>query len=138
MTSTTQHQAQTSTPDLPPHLAAELRALEELASRHRREYVRLRTIELAKLKGETPRFTRDRMTREQLAELPPVLDANGVTLEQGMKVRCPDGMRARVERVDKRSRRCVVDREDGTKKMTVARRLTVLGPRRKTAASDAA
>lgn len=116
---------------LPPHLAAELRALEELAARHRREYVRLRTIELAKLKGETPRFTRDRMTREQLAQLPPVLDANDVPLEVGMKVRCPDGMRARVERVDKRSKRCVVEREDGSKKMTVATRLTALNVRRR-------
>lgn len=116
---------------MPAHLVAELRALEELAARHRREYVRLRTIELAKLKGETPRFTRNRMTREQLDSLPPVLDANGVPLDVGMKVRCPDGLKATIERVDKRSRRCVVEREDGSKKMTVARRLTAKNVRRR-------
>lgn len=120
-----------ATLDTPAELAAELAALQQLAVRHRREYIRLRTIELAKLKGEAPRFTRDRMTTEQLAELPDVADANGVVLERGMKVRCPDGVHATVRRVDKRSKRCVVDRKDGTAKMTVAKRLTVIGARGK-------
>lgn len=115
----------TATLEAPQELAAELAALQQLAVRHRREYMRLRTLELAKLTGETPRFTRDRMTPEQLAALPDVTDSEGTVLEPGMKVRCPDGVRATVRRVDKRSKRCVVDRADGTAKMTVAKRLTV-------------
>lgn len=119
----------TATLEAPAELAAELSALQQLAVKHRREYMRLRTIELAKITGEPVRFTRDRFTAEQLAELPNVTDSNDVVLEAGMKVRCPDGVRAVVERVDKRSRRCVVDRADGTKKMTVAKRLTVQVPK---------
>lgn len=117
----------TATLEAPAELAAELSALQQLAVRHRREYMRLRTIELAKLTGATPRFTRDRMTAEQLAALPPVTDSEGTILETGQRVRCPDGVRAVVRRVDKRSRRCVVDRADGQAKMTVATRLTILG-----------
>jgi hypothetical protein len=121
----------TATLDMPQELVAELRALEALAARHRREYVRLRAIEMAKLTGEPVKFTRDRMTQKELAELPPVLDANGVELAPGMKVRTPDGVRAEIVRVDKRSKRCVVDRADGQRKMTVARRLTALNVRRR-------
>lgn len=123
----------TATLEAPAELAAELSALQQLAVKHRREYMRLRTIELAKITGEPVRFTRDRMTAEQLAELPDVTDANDVVLEAGMKVKCPDGVRATVERVDKRSRRCVVDRADGTKKMTVAKRLVVQVPKPRSA-----
>ncbi len=119
----------TATIEAPAELAAELSALQQLAVRHRREYMRLRTIELAKLTGTQPKFTRDRMTREQLAALPPVTDSEGTVIEPGMKVVAPDGVRATVRRVDKRSRRCVVDRTDGTAKMTVAKRLTVVQPR---------
>lgn len=114
----------------PIELLADLSALQQLAVRHRREYMRLKTAELAKLQGVPVRFTRDRMTKEQLDALPPVLDSAGVELVAGQKVRCPDGVRAVIERVDKRSRRCVVDRVDGTKKMTVASRLTVVGGRK--------
>lgn len=113
----------------PPELAAELAALQALAAKHRQEYVRLRTLELAKLTGEPVRFRRDRMTAEQLAALPPVADVNGVELRPGAKVRCPDGVRGVVQRVDKRSKRCVVERADGTCKMTVAARLTAVGRR---------
>src|SRR4051812_31595125 len=91
-------------------LAAELAALQALATKHRREYTRLRTIELARMRGETPRFTRDRMTREQLAALPPVVDSAGVELAPGQTVKCPDGVMGKVLRVDKRSKRAVVDR----------------------------
>jgi hypothetical protein len=124
--------------EIPPHLKAELAALEALAARHRSEYVRLRTIELAKLRGESPRFTRDRMTREQLAELPPVTDVHGVELRPGQRVKCPDGVHARVVRVDKRSKRAVVERQDGQTKMTVSRRLTVMGVRRAPSTTAAA
>lgn len=113
--------------DVPTELVAELTALQLLAVKHRREYMRLRTQELAKLTGQPVRFTRDRMTPAQLAELPDVLDSTGAVLEAGQKVKCPDGVRAEIERVDRRSRRCVVDRVDGTKKMTVATRLTIVG-----------
>lgn len=106
-------------------LAAELAALQALATKHRREYTRLRTIELARMRGETPRFTRDRMTREQLAALPPVVDSAGVELAPGQTVKCPDGVMGKVLRVDKRSKRAVIDRRDGTRKMTVAARLHV-------------
>lgn len=108
-----------------PELQAEFAALQALATKHKREYIRLRTIELAKLTGRPVRFTRDRMTRAQLEELPPVVDSQGVVLDVGMRVKCPDGLKAKVVRVDKRSKRCVVDRSDGTRKMTVAKRLTV-------------
>lgn len=121
--------------EAPAELVAELTALQQLAVKHRREYIRLRTVELAKLTGQPVRFTRDRMTPAQLAELPDVTDANGVTLVTGMKVKCPDGVRAIVRRVDKRSRRCVVDRADGTSKMTVANRLTVQLPKPRSTAA---
>lgn len=124
----------TATLEAPAELAAEFAALQELANRHRREYMRLRTRELAKLTGQPVRFTRDRMTAEQLAALPEVVDANGVVLRPGMKVKCPDGVRAVVQRVDKRSRRCVVERADGLMKMTVAHRLTANAPRKRAAA----
>lgn len=120
-----------ATIEAPAELAAELSALQQLAVRHRREYMRLRTIELARLTGTQPKFTRDRMTQEQLAALPPVTDSKDVVLAAGMKVTCPDGVRAVIERVDKRSRRCVVVRADGTKKMTVAKRLTAQAARRR-------
>lgn len=120
-----------ATLEAPQELAAEFAALQALAVKHRREYMRLKTIELAKLRGETPRFTRDRMTAEQLAALPDVTDSAGTVLEAGQKVRCPDGVKATVRRVDKRSKRCVVDRADGTAKMTVAKRLTVQVSRRR-------
>jgi len=119
-----------ATLEAPHELAAELAALQALAVKHRREYMRLKTIELARLRGEEPRFTRERFTTEQLAALPDVLDSTGTVLQVGMKVKCPDGVRATVRRVDKRSRRCVVDRADSTAKMTVATRLTVTGHRR--------
>lgn len=129
----------TAQPEAPPvELVADLAALQQLAVRHRREYMRLKTAELARLTGQPVKFRRDRMTQEQLAALPPVVDGHGVELVAGMKVRCPDGVRATIERVDKRSRRCVVDRQDGTKKMTVATRLTVVGKSGKTADSHAA
>lgn len=129
----------TMTAEAPPvELQADLTALQQLAVRHRREYMRLKTAALAQLTGQPVRYTRDRMTQEQLAALPPVVDSAGTELVAGMKVRCPDGVRATVERVDKRSRRCVVDRVDGTKKMTVATRLTVTGAgKRKESASAA-
>jgi hypothetical protein len=119
-----------TTEEAPAELAAELAALHALAARHRREYVRLRTIELAKLTGTPVRFSRERFTREQLDALPPVLDGNGVTLAVGQRVRCPDGVHAVVRRVDKRSRRCVVERKDGQTKMTVAKRLIALNVRK--------
>lgn len=119
-----------ATLEAPQELAAEFAALQALAVKHRREYMRLKTIELAKLRGETPKFTRDRMTQEQLAELPPVEDSTGTVIEAGMRVRCPDGVRAVVRRVDKRSKRCVVDRADQSMKMTVAKRLTVISPKK--------
>lgn len=118
-----------------PELTAELQALQDLAVKHRREFMRLRTIHLARLTGTEPRFTRDRMTQAQLAELPDVTDSTGTVLERGQRVRCPDGVRARVLRVDRRSRRCVVARADGTQKMTMASRLTVMGQRQLAAAS---
>jgi hypothetical protein len=127
----------TLAPEAPPELVAEFAALEALAVRHRREYIRLRAIEMAKLTGQPVRFSRDRMTREQLEALPPVLDSEGTVLEPGTRVKCPDGVKARVVRVDKRSKRCVVDRADGQRKMTVARKLTVTG-RRRTQQPDAA
>lgn len=106
---------------------ADAAALAELAAKHRREFTRLRTLHVARLTGTQPVFHRDRMTQAQLQQLPPVTDHNGVELVAGQRVKCPDGVYARVERVDRRSRRCVVDRADGTKKMTVARRLTAVG-----------
>jgi hypothetical protein len=115
-----------TTPALPLETTAELLALQALAVKHRREYMRLRTRELAKLTGEPVRFTRDRWTPEQLAALPDVLDSTGAVLQTGQRVRCPDGVRGVIERVDKRSRRCVVVRADNTKKMTVATRLTIV------------
>lgn len=116
--------------ELPVEVAADLAALQALAVKHRRDYLRIRTAKLAELTGQPVRFTRDRMTPEQLAALPPVVDSTGVELTTGMRVRCPDGVRAVIERVDKRSRRCVVDRSDGAKKMTVATKLTALNVRR--------
>lgn len=123
-------------PNVPPELAveAELTALQKLAVKHRREYMRLKTVELARLTGQPLKFRRERYTTEQLAALPDVLDGNGVVLQAGQRVRCPDGVRAVVQRVDRRSRRCVVERADGTQKMTVASKLTVLGVRKATAA----
>jgi len=127
------HQAE----DPPVELLADFAALQQLAVRHRREYMRLRTAELARITGQPVKFTRDRMTQEQLAALPPVVDGDGNVLEPGMKVKCPDGVRATIERVDKRSRRCVVARPDG-RKMTVATRLTAINTRRKQSSADAA
>lgn len=91
----------TQTLDAPPEVVAELSAIQLLVVKHRREYMRLKTLELARLTGEKPRFTRDRMAPEQLAALPPVVDSAGVQLEAGMKVKCPDGVRAVVRRVDR-------------------------------------
>lgn len=116
--------------DAPLELAAELSALQRLAAKHRRDYIRLRTVELARLTGQPVRFTRERYTREQLAALPPVLDADGNELHVGARVKCPDGVRGVVRRVDKRSKRCVVARSDDTAKMIVAARLTTMGVRR--------
>ena len=121
----------TAIDEAPMELAAEFAALQALAVKHRREYMHLKTIELAKLNGVPPKFTRDRMTGEQLAQLPSVVDSAGTVLAAGMRVKCPDGVRATIERVDKRSRRCVVARVDGTRKMTVATRLTVQVPRQR-------
>lgn len=103
---------------------ADAKALAALASKHSREFVRLRTLELARLTGDTPVFRRDCWTQEQLAELPPVTDSTGVELTEGARVKCPDGVRAKVQRVDRRSRRCVVKRADGSLKMTTATKLT--------------
>lgn len=68
---------------------------------------------------------RHRLTQVELAALPPVLDANGVELVPGIKVKCPDGVRGRVERVDRKSKRAVVERNDGLVKMVTAHKLAV-------------
>lgn len=123
----------TAKPEVPAELVAELNALQQLAVKHRREYMRLKTVELARITGQPVKFRRERYTAEQLAALPDVLDSNGVVLQAGQRVRCPDGVRGVVQRVDRRSRRCVVERADDTTKMTVATKLTVLGARRRAA-----
>lgn len=68
---------------------------------------------------------RHRLTQAELAALPPVLDANGVELAPGLKVKCPDGVRGRVERIDRKSKRAVVERNDGLVKMVTASKLAV-------------
>lgn len=78
---------------------------------------------------------RHRLTQAELAALPPVADAAGIELRPGQKVKCPDGQRGKVIRVDRRSRRVVVERAEDTKMIVASRVIITSGVRAKEAAA---
>lgn len=73
---------------------------------------------------------RHRLTQAELAALPQVLDSTGTPLEPGMKVKCSDGWRGKIVRVDRRSRRAVYERNDGESGMVTASKLTITSGKR--------
>lgn len=97
-------------------------AFSELAARHAKEYGE---ILKAKLKAC------------ELEASAPVTDADGKELLPETKVLTPDRKTATIVRVDRRSRRVVVEYADGGRQMLTASRLTTKPPAKRRAVAAA-
>lgn len=127
---------------------AAAKAAQALLVKHGREFQKLRLEALAELTpadeqtdgdkpAAAPKAPKASTPAVDTTNLPPALDSKEREVEPEHKVVVVEtGQKAVVLRVDRRSKRAVIQFEDETKKMIVTKKLRVTTPAKKTAAVD--